>query len=115
LRTDDNNNPAAFTTALAIQADLVKGIDWEDGTPFPEPSTLITARILGDPVQITIRLIDAVGYYTRMGNPRWSYIALPKFVWDTLTPPERRDVIGFHYRHEGGFAMRKLFPNYDIA
>lgn len=112
MRTDDNNNPAAFTTALASQAGLVKGVDWQDGTRFPQPSTLVTAKLLGDPVAITIRLIDQVGYYTQGGVARWSYIAMPKFVWDALSADEKRDVIGFHYQHEGGIAMRGLFPNY---
>jgi hypothetical protein len=112
LRTDDNLNPAAFTTDLAKQAGLVEGVDYVAGTPFPAPSQLVTAKILGDPVQTTIRLIDAVGYYTHAGAERWVYIAIPRFVWDTLTAPQKRDVIGFHYQHEGGTAMRGLFPNY---
>jgi hypothetical protein len=112
MRTDENSNPAAFTTDLAKQAGLVEGTDYVAGTPFPAPSLLVTAKIIGDPVQTTIRLIDAVGYYTRTGLARWTYIAIPKFVWDALTPPQKRDIIGFHYQHEGGTAMRALFPNY---
>lgn len=115
MRTDENNNPAAFTTTLALQAGLVRGVDWDEGTPFPPPATLCTAKILGDPIEVTIRLIDAVGYFTHAGNPRWVYIALPKFVWDSLTAEQKRDVIGFHYQHEGGVAMRGLFPNYGKA
>jgi hypothetical protein len=112
MRTDDNNNPAAFTTEIAAQAGLVKGTDYIDGTPFPGPSTLVTAKLLGDPITITIRAIDAIGYYTKLGYPRWVYIALPKFVWDAMTAEQKRDVIGFHYQREGGTAMRRLFPNY---
>lgn len=111
MRTDDNRNPAAFTVDLAREAGLARGVDYEDGTPFPEPSKLVTAKLLGDPIQLTIRVIDAVGYYTRSGAERWTYIAMPKFVWDWLTPPQKRDVIGFHYEMEGGVAMRSIFPN----
>ena len=112
MRTDENSNPAAFTTDLARQAGLVQGVDYVDGTPFPAPSTLKTAKLLGDPVAITIRLIDAVGYYTRAGTPRWAYIAMPRFVWAALNADQRRDVIGYHYQHEGGTLMRSLFPHY---
>lgn len=112
MRTDRNRNPAAFTTSLAKQAGLKHGVDYLDGSPFPSPSPLVTAKLLGDPVEITIRLINAVGYYTKSGAWRWSYIAMPRFVWAALTHDEKRDVIGFHYQHEGGVAMRGLFPNF---
>lgn len=112
MRTDDNRNPAAFTTDIARQAGLQLGVDYVDGSPFPSPSTLVTAKLLGDPVAITIRVIDSIGYFTRNGQPRWVYIALPRFVWQSLTDDQKRDVIGFHYQHEGGSAMRSLFPNY---
>jgi hypothetical protein len=115
MRTDDNNNPAAFTTAIAAQAGLILGTDYVAGTPFPASSSLVTARLLGDPIAITIRVIDAIGYYTGLGNQRWAYIALPKFVWNALTADQKRDVIGFHYQREGGVAMRGLFPNYGQA
>jgi hypothetical protein len=112
LRTDANNNPAAFTTAIAAQAKLVHGVDYVEGDAFPAPSNLFTAKLLGDPVALTIRVIDAIGYQTHAGEPRWTYINLPKFVWAAMTPAQKRDVIGYHYQHEGGIAMRALFPNY---
>lgn len=112
MRTDDNNNPAAFTTDLARQAGLVKGVDYVDGSPFPPPSTLITAKLLSDPIAITIRLLDKVGYYTKDGKARWNYIQIPQFIWLSLSPDQKRDVIGFHYQKEGGTRLRSLFPNY---
>jgi len=117
MRTDDNNNPAAFTTTIAAQAGLILGTDYVAGTPFPyqQAAMLVTAKLLGDPIAITIRVIDAIGYYTQQGNQRWAYIALPKFVWNALTADQKRDVIGFHYQREGGVAMRGLFPNYGLA
>ncbi len=108
-RTDRNNNPAAIITDLAAQAGLVLGKDYEIGDKFPDPSNLHTARLLGDPIQLTIRVIDAVGYYTKQGQPRWAYIAIPKFIWDALEAPVKKKVIGFHYQHEGGDAMKGLF------
>lgn len=115
MRTDANRNPAAFTTDIAKQAGLVLGMDYEAGDPFPAPSNLVTARILGDPVAVTIRVIDRIGYFTKSGTPRWVYIALPRFIWMGLSQEQKRDVIGFHYQHEGGTEMRGLFPNYGLS
>jgi hypothetical protein len=111
MRTDNNNNPAAVTTDVAVMG-LLKDVEYSAGDPFPAPSNLVTARLIGDPVALTIKLIDAIGYQTHAGSPRWTYINLPKFVWDALTPDQKRDVVGYHYQHEGGTAMRGLFPNY---
>ena len=108
-RTDRNMNPAAFTTDIAKQAGLTEGTDYVPGDPFPAPSPLVTAKLLGDPIQLTIRVIDAVGYYTKTGLPRWTYIAMPQFVWNALDPPTKKKVIAFHYQHEGGTAMLGLF------
>lgn len=115
MRTDRNNNPAAFTTDIAKQAGLVLGTDYEAGDPFPAPSTLVTAKLIGDPVSITIRVIDKIGYFTKAGQPRWIYIALPRFIWAGLSAEQKRDIVGYHYFHEGGIAMRSLFPNYGQA
>jgi hypothetical protein len=112
MRTDDNNNPMAFTTDVARYAGLTEGVDFEGGTPFPPPSQLVTAKLLGDPIAITIRMIDAIGFYTHHSVQRWVYMALPKFVWDSLSGDQKRDVIGFAYQREGGIEMRSLFPNY---
>lgn len=115
FRTDQNNNPAAITTDIAAQAGLALGTDYAMGAPFPAPSKLVTAKLLGDPVALTIRVIDAIGYYTRAGGQRWDYIALPEFVWIALTADQKRDVVGFHYQREGGVTMRPRFPNYGRA
>jgi hypothetical protein len=110
-RTDDNNNPTAFTTSVAAMA-LQKDVDYVAGDPFPAPSTLVTARLIGDPVAVTIKLIDNIGFYTHTGSMRWAYTALPRFVWNVLTGDQKRDVIGFMYQRESGVTMRPLFPNY---
>ncbi len=115
MRTDANNNPAAFTTDIAKQAGLILNVDYCAGDPFPAPSTLVTAKLLGDPIKTTIRVIDAIGYRTKSGAPRWTYICLPKFVWNSLTPDQKRDVVGYHYQNEGGTDMRGLFPNYGVS
>jgi hypothetical protein len=114
FRTDRNNNPAAIITDMAKTGGLVEGTDYVQGDPFTVPGTngpvtYYTAKLLGDPIQLTIRVIDNVGYYTTRGGQRWTYIAMPKFVWDGLDAPTKKKVIGFHYQHEGGTEMKGLF------
>jgi hypothetical protein len=112
FRTDDNLNPTAFTVDIARQAGLIEGTDYVPGTPFPAPSPLVTAKLLHDPVLLTVQVINKIGFYTHAGPQRWSYIAMPVFVWRTLPYNKKRDVIGFMYQREGGTAMRRLFPSY---
>lgn len=115
MRTDAHNNPTAFTTDVAQNAGLQENVDYVQGDSFTAGlHVYYTARLLGDPIEITIRVIDKIGYQTRLGYARWTYINLPKFVWDALTHDQKRDVIGYHYQHEGGTEMRHLFPNYGI-
>jgi hypothetical protein len=111
MRTDDNNNPTAFTTAIAKEAGLILGTDYEQGTPFAD-GDYYTAKLLGDPLAITIDVINAIGFRTASGNPRWLYINFPLFVWRNLTEDDKVDVIGWMYQQEGGTTMRNLFPNY---
>jgi hypothetical protein len=111
MRTDANNNPAAFTTAMAREGGLVLNVDYEAGDPFDD-GNYYTARLLGDPVALTVKVIDTVGFFTKLGVQRWEYIGVPKFVWDGLTPAAKTDVIGEMYRHEGGTQLVSMFPNY---
>lgn len=113
-RTDRNNNPAAFTTDVAKDAGLVEGTDYVQGDPFTVPGqngpvTYYTAKLLGDPIQLTIRVIDHATYYTKGGHERWLYVAIPKFLWDGLDDATKKKVIAFHYTHEGGVALAPLF------
>jgi hypothetical protein len=118
FRTDANKNPTAFTTDIAAQGGLILGVDYERGEPFPasEPNVggavLYTALLMGDPVQLTIRVIDKIGFQTATGSMRWVYANMPMFIWNALEPAQKRDVIGWMYKHEGGTAMRSLFPNW---
>lgn len=127
FRTDSHNNPTAFTTDVAREAGLTLGVDYEQGDPFTvdnpggaKPITLHTARILGDAVAVTIRVIDKIGFYTRNGQPRWNYIAIPKVIWDSLDGADglpgrdavKSSVIGGMYQREGGTKMLKLFVGF---
>lgn len=113
MRTDSHNNPTAFTTDIARQGGLVEGQDFTIGDSFrygPNSPLLYTARLLGDPIALTIRVIDAVGFYNRAGKQRWEYIGMPPQVWISLSLGFKAAVIGGMYHREGGTEMLKLFP-----
>ena len=117
MRTDRNNNPTAFTTDVAKTAGLVEGDgkDYIQGDPFTVetprgPQTYYTAKLLGDPIALTIKVLDQAGFYTHAGGERWTYIAIPGWLWDQQTQATKIRIIGFMYAHEGGVAMRHLFP-----
>lgn len=110
FRTDENCNPTAFTTAIAKEAGLVLGVDYQVGDPFyVGGQTFYTAHLLGDPIAVTIKVIDKIGFYTTPPNARWTYIAIPYFLWKELTPDQKKAVIGYMYQNEGGTAMKGLF------
>lgn len=114
MRTDSHNNPAAFTTLIARQAGLREGIDYTIGDSFSagHNSPLeYTARLIGDPIALTIRVIDAVGFYTHTGLKRWEYIGMPAQVWVSLNLAFKAAVIGGMYNREGGTLMLPLFPH----
>lgn len=112
-RTDEHNNPTAFTTDIARISGLVEGIDYTAGEPFTAgDKTYFTARILGNPIDTTLGVIDAIGFYTTgpAHNQRWSYIAMPKRVWDSLSRDLKVYVLSVMYLREGGVGMWGLFP-----
>ena len=117
MRTDSHNNPTAFTTDVAREAGLREGIDFKTGAGFDAIPLyagggyrFFTATLIGDPIALTIRVIDAVGFYTKAGSQRWSYIALPPQVWGNMSPAFKAATIGGMYHREGGTEMKKLFP-----
>lgn len=111
FRTDESNNPTAFTTDIAKEAGLELGVDYLVGDVFYgiTRQPFYTAKLLGDPIAITIRVIDKIGFYTTPPNARWTYIAIPYFLWKELTLDQKKAVIGYMYQNEGGTAMKGLF------
>jgi hypothetical protein len=113
-RADRNNNPTAMTIDVAKEGGLILGTDYQVGDPFEvEGRTFYTAKLLGDPVIPTIKVIDAIGFRIISDNvQRWSYISVPWFVWVGLPYQSKIDIVGAMYKFEGGVLMRSLFPNY---
>ncbi len=115
FRTDKHRNPTAFTTDIAKEAGLQLGVAYVQGDPFTVPGshgvihTYFTAKLVGDPINTTIRVIDKVGFYNSLGNIRWIYIGLPYGLWLALTANQKTAVIGFMYGREGGSEMKDLF------
>ncbi len=107
-RTDRHNNPTAFTTDIAKQAGLKLGVDYEKGDSFGN-GKFNTAKIIGDPIDKTIDVINKVGFQTSSGSPRWSYIDMPKSQWDQMDYGEKKHIIGSMYQQEGGNQLSQLF------
>jgi hypothetical protein len=117
FRTDSHNNPTAFTVDIAREGGLVLGRDYTQGDPFTVGSqTFYTARLLGDPVKLTIGVIDKIGF--RVGSdpfkPRWTYINIPYDIWQQLSTAQKTQVIGDMYKAEGGTAMLPLFAKPQV-
>jgi hypothetical protein len=102
FRTDRNNNPTALTTDVAKSMGLIEGVDYVQGDKFPGDSNLYTARLLGDPIETTIKGIDKGGFFTASGQPRWSYFSMPQNQWLALTHDQKVAVITQMYKAEGG-------------
>jgi len=101
-RTDRNNNPTAFTTSIAKQAGLVLGVDYEEGSPFPNNPNIKTAKLIGNPVDKTIQVIDKVGFYTQKGSQRWTHTAIDDKAWKSMTYDQKAKVVAQMYQKEGG-------------
>lgn len=108
MRTDRHNNPTAFTTDIARVAGLREGVDYEQGDSFSN-GKYHTARLLGDPVATTIKVIDNIGFYTQGGNQRWTHTAIPKSQWDSLSYEQKKQVVKSMYGHEGGKELKNIF------
>lgn len=115
MRTDRNNNPTAFTTDVAKSMGLVEGVDYVQGDKFPGDSNLYTAKLLGDPIETTIKGLDQGGFYTQSGKPRWSYVAMSDEEWHSLSKEEKTLVIAKMYAMEGGNGNLMNSPSSQYA
>ena len=100
MRTDRSNNPTAFTTDIARIAGLKEGTDYTKGDSFGG-GKYHTAKLIGDPVQKTIAVIDKIGFYTQGGKQRWTHTAMPQSQWNSLNYNQKKQVIKQMYQKEG--------------
>lgn len=110
FRTDRNNNPTAMTIDIAREGGLILDKDYRMGDSFDEDNhTYYTAYLLGDPVRLTVEVINNIGFYTHQGVQRWIYIGMPQWVWNSLSYLDKVKVVAFMYGHEGGEELKPLF------
>lgn len=77
-RTDRHNNPIAFAVKAGGTNEFTDALDaagiaWEHGDPFPESASMVTVRVLGDPVEAS-RVVLAnskalQNWYLQPGRP----------------------------------------------
>lgn len=112
FRTDAHNNPTAFTTDIAKEAGLEIGVDYTQGDPFSSGGhTYYTARLIGDPLFLTIRVISRIGFRNSNGAGRWTYINIPFFLWNNCDTEMKIRIIHDMYKYEGGISMMHLFDS----
>ena len=108
MRTERNNNPTAMTTDVAKSLWAVEWVDYIQWDSFKTSSgwTLYTARLLGDPIETTIKIFDNAAekwipiFYTKKWGQRWSYIAMTNDQWKALTQEQKENVIRSMLQHE---------------
>lgn len=110
FRTDRNRNPTAFTTDIAHQGGLTEGVDYTKGDPFQVGNEIFyTAKLLGDPIALTIKVINKIGFFNGEFRPRWTYLQMEFALWTELSELQKKFVISLMYQAEGGVEMKGLF------
>lgn len=120
MRTERNNNPTAMTTDVAKMLWWELGVDYEiwDSFTTADGKTLYTAKLIWDPIETTIRLIDrwiANGidpFYRANWQWRRSYISsiwITKDKWLKMTDAEKTEVIKKMLQHEWGSMENMLY------
>ena len=120
MRTERNNNPTAMSTDVAKMLWGVLGVDYEiwDSWTSADWRVYYTAKLIGDPIETTIRLIDrwiANGidpFYRANWQGRWSYISkigITKAKWQQMSPAEKAEIIKKMLQYEGGSMENMLY------
>ena len=110
MRTERNNNPTAMTSDVARSLWWVEGVDYEvwDSWTNSKGQTYYTARLIGDPIQKTIELLDRAAeswrwaFYTKAGWQRWTYTAMSDAQWLALDYDEKVNKVLDMLKHEWG-------------
>ena len=111
MRTERNNNPTAMTTDMAKMLWWELGVDYEiwDSFVWGDWKTYYTAKLIWDPIETTIRLIDRWiengidPFYRANWQPRWSYmdkIWVNKDKWKRFTREQKEIAIKRMLEHE---------------
>ena len=111
MRTERNNNPTAMTTDVAKMLWGELWVDYEIWDSFltSDWKTLYTAKLIGDPIETTIRLIDRWilngidPFYRANWQPRWSYLSkiwITKDKWMNMDDNEKWEVIKQMLKYE---------------
>ena len=110
FRTDRNNNPTAMTTDVAKSLGLVEGTDYVKGDSFKgdDGQTYYTAKLLGDPIDTTIKALDTAAangtgaFYTASGAQRWTHTGISDSDWQNMSADQKRQTVIDMYHKEGG-------------
>lgn len=101
MRTERNNNPTAMTTDVAKSLWWVEWVDYVQWDSFQTGDwrTLYTAKLIGDPIETTIKLLDNAAntwrwaFYTKWWAKRWTHTALSDAERLKLSPEEKKNVV----------------------
>ena len=120
MRTERNNNPTAMTTDVAKS---LWGVEWEDYVQWDSWTndkwqTFYTAKLLGDPIETTIRLLDRAAetgrwaFYTKAWWQRWTHTAMSDADWLKLSPEEKQWVVLKMLQREWGDITKMAWYNW---
>jgi hypothetical protein len=109
MRTERNNNPTAMTTDVAKSLWWVEWVDYIQWDSFKtwDGRTLYTAKLIGDPIETTIKLLDNAAsswrwaFYTKWWAKRWTHTAMSDKDWLALTPEQKQNVVLQMLQREG--------------
>ena len=109
MRTERNNNPTAMTTDVAKSLWWIEWVDYIQWDSFKtwDGRTLYTAKLIGDPIETTIKLLDNAAsswrwaFYTKWWAKRWTHTAMSDKDWLALTPEQKQNVVLQMLQREG--------------
>lgn len=108
MRTDRNNNPTAMTTDVAKTLWLVEWVDYVKWDVFPNNSNLFSAKLIGDPIQQTIKALDTAianwkrAFYTQWGQQRWTHTGMSNEQWQGMNNEQKVATVVKMYHNEWG-------------
>jgi hypothetical protein len=113
MRTDRNNNPIAAATRTGTPNAFTKaldsaGIPWDYGDVFPRNASMVTIKILGNPVEGARAILSRTGALSSWYRNHTGAAVMAKYGitdadgFNRLTYEQQNAVINGIYRAEGG-------------